>query len=540
MAKETVNISLQVKDNTKLEHCFEMNKDVQYSVLGFKKELTSDYKKKIFIGLVHYFLTEIITSEEVDRLLEGTKWKRNTNNDDGIYDATSKRICNFIGVVSKEFEITKQEIIEASGNGYDSEIYGQNKKNKCKIYLSLQIISRFDKVGKPYFLQTLLLKGQNLGFSNQNVYASDDGYYDFLLMALFKNYFIEASNKGYYKTYHTFYKNDNKLKGIIDFPRHIRENIGKNNGNIAYSYRENSIINYMNMLIITAFECLQDKYPDLTRNFVESDVEVMTRLDFIKFSIIDHMQGMQTIISKNLTPINHPYYHDYESLRNICLKILRNEGMAFENDEKEVQGILYYIPDLWEEFLLEKISGAEYDLQYQYDKTKIFDYNNDEDFKTKIKPDYLFFDKSNEPKPFIVLDAKFKKEWWIRLKRKTTLGKIDDTSMMPDYDECIRYLNAFAVDTTGVIFPAEEKDINNIEEYLDNYIVNTKHNISKYNTKDHFFTFPIFVPSIEKTNNYESWLKQFEEHNEKVYEGIQGVIMDEFKKRVKNVDGGVS
>ena len=131
----------------------------------------------------------------------------------------------------------------------------------------------------------------------------------------------------------------------------------------------------------------------------------------------------------------------------------------------------------------------------------------------------------------MILDAKFKREWWERIKEKNILGNIGKTSLMPDYDECIRYLNSFAVNATGVVFPVVEGD--EADKYMENYENNSTHNISVYNTKDHFFTFPIFVPQV-KEQSYDDWLKLFNDINKTAKETIAGIVNKVHKNTIKN------
>lgn len=525
MAKSNIPIEITIigRDNTSLKDCIDEQIDnLSVKMLGFKE---SD-KETVYSGLVHLFLTSDkgVSQKEFAKLLENTKWA--DKKDERLYDPDERKFCNFVGVVSKEFEVTKKEIIEAAQKKYASKVYGKNNPNNpITVKLTLQIISRFDTLKQPYFLQTMLLKGRNLCFSNQEVLADNDGYFDFLLMPMFRNSFIDASNKGYYKAYHNFSGNDAKLRGSIDFARHIRQNIGLKNGNIAYSYRENSVINYLNMIILAAYDCLKRKYSDLVRNFLESDSELVSRISFLKYELMDNMCDLQTIISKNLTPISHPYYFEYDFLRSICLKILRNEGMGYEDNSDSAQGILYYMPDLWEEYLYEILYNPEYDLKEQH-IFHIFSYDdNDEHFKQVIKPDFVFFDKeTDKPRPFMILDAKFKREWWERIKKKNILGMINKMSLMPDYDECIRNMNSYAVNATGVVFPVVVVEENEAKEYMNHYENNSTHNISVYNTKDHFYTFPIFVPQVIEVQSYDDWLKQFNGFNKTAKETIAGIV----------------
>ncbi|MBR1382543.1 MAG: hypothetical protein IJ555_01830 [Ruminococcus sp.] len=70
------------------------------------------------------------------------------------------------------------------------------------------------------------------------------------------------------------------------------------------------------------------------------------------------------LIRKCENPISHPYYTEYEDIRKICLSILRGEGVSvMSGSGDEISGILYYIPDLWEEYLESKMENMGVSLQ---------------------------------------------------------------------------------------------------------------------------------------------------------------------------------
>ncbi|WP_416373936.1 5-methylcytosine restriction system specificity protein McrC [Mycoplasmopsis cynos] len=60
-----------------------------------------------------------------------------------------------------------------------------------------------------------------------------------------------------FRTYQRFEKNDDKLRGTIDVSKHIKQNMWMNSGLISYSYRENSIDNYTNHLIVKTYQYLK-------------------------------------------------------------------------------------------------------------------------------------------------------------------------------------------------------------------------------------------------------------------------------------------
>ena len=407
------------------------------------------------------------------------------------------------------------------------------------IEIIIQIQSRFDtfennKISnlsntKPYFLTTMLLQCKS-GVNDQLVPSnSDDYFFDLLLLYLFKDKANKCYHKGLYKTYRRFEKNDDRLKGAIDVSRHIRLNMGMENGKIAYSYRENTIDNYLNHLILFAYNKLKKKYPDALMSvyYNPNNYNFKSLIDSLNSQINYGSIDSKTLLSKNLTIIAHPYYTEYEELRKISLKILRDEEVSmFNGNNDEVNGILFYIPDLWEIYLEYFLNDKEYHLStqgYNNGPVRIIDYD-DNSFRKKTFPDFVFsanFD--NEDKPFMILDAKFKPDWG----EKVSKGSSFSNDMLKDYDKCIRDMNSINAHASGVIFPTNI----NFNLFNDKLI----HNISKFNSLDRFYTFPINVPYLSE-DKYSKWLKDFNEDIKKVVSLIKEYIIKEKEFAIKYID----
>src|SRR5690606_2704679 len=122
--------------------------------------------------------------------------------------------------------------------------------------INSQIKSRLDDEKHSYFVATLLTYGV-VDTNLEQVYDKEDSLYDFLLIDILANRLMEAIPKGYYKRYHRFDNNDDRLKGSIDIARNIRLNLGQVNGRIAYSYRENTINNTFNAFILKTYHYIK-------------------------------------------------------------------------------------------------------------------------------------------------------------------------------------------------------------------------------------------------------------------------------------------
>ena len=110
-----------------------------------------------------------------------------------------------------------------------------------------------------------------------------------------------------------------------------------------------------------------------------------------------------------------------------------------------------------------------------------------------------------------------------------------------DYTKCIRDMNSIKGNSSGVVFPMKEKSIKgkfgekpDEEIYSDYYI---KHKISKYNSYDNFYAFPILVPTTSNYKNYKEWNKKFRENLHRGINKIEEKYIYEKDKRdrLKNI-----
>ena len=435
-----------------------------------------------------------------------------------------------VGIIESKFDVNLFDYIYLGGK----DIMDKHQIENLNFEIRLQIRSKFD-TEKPYFLATLLLR-KEIKLDNL-VLSTEEEIYDYMLLFWYKTKLLAAYEKGFYKTYRRFEENGNRLRGSINISQHIKLNIGQNNGKIAHIYRKNTINNYLNHLIIVTYEYLKKKYPELVEQNIDNVVNVKSILESIRNEIGYNPMEIQYLIKNNLKPIAHPYFLEYEDLREICLKILREEALSiWEAGKERTKSILFYIPDLWELYLqdilkldkeLEKDTYTQGEIPKSDGQLKIFGkYNETENknFTKEIYPDFIFFD---DQYPYLILDAKFKKGW----KKSIKEGKIPDFCL-DDYDKCIRDMNSINAHATGVIFPANIEQGDDVN-YLD--LKKLQHSISKYNQQDCFYTIPVYIPNTKGsldyniTNNYLSWKKEFDSNVSIVLEKIKKIIILEKK-----------
>lgn len=434
-----------------------------------------------------------------------------------------------VGIIEDEFDVNLFDDTYSDGKGIVDKYQVEN----LNFEIRLQIRSKFD-TEKPYFLATMLLR-KEIKLDNL-VFSTEEEIYDYMLLFWYKTKLLAAYEKGFYKTYRRFEENGYRLRGSINISKHIKLNIGQNNGKIAHIYRENTINNYLNHLIIVTYEYLKKKYPELIEQNIDNDLNIRCILEGIRNKIGYNPMGIQFLIKNNQKTISHPYFIEYEDLREICLKILREEALSiWEAGKERTKSILFYIPDLWELYLediLKSDKEIEKDIYTQGripesdEQLKIFgEYNETEKkiFKKNIYPDFIFFDKED---PYLILDAKFKKEW-----KESIKGEFPDFSL-DDYTKCIRDMNSINAHATGVIFPA------NIEQGDDvNYsdLKKLQHWISKYNQQDNFYTIPVYIPDTKNNLDevgiltYLNWKKEFDSNVSTTLKIIKEIITLEKK-----------
>lgn len=433
---------------------------------------------------------------------------------------------------------------------------------------NIRIESRFD-YNKEYksrsYFAAMLLSCGNIGHLNiDNVICDENNLFDCLLVALLSQNLEKAHFKGVYKAYRQFESNDEKVKGAIDVSRHIKLNAGMNNGRVACRYRENTINNYLNILICKAYDYAKVKYPEIVHNRIDNNSRLRSMLDLLRYEADAQSVSLQSVISNNLKPISHPYYNEYESVRKICLQLLRGEGVSiFEASDKTVNGFLYYLPDLWEDYLknvfnqvvLKRNENGQYVYENLYldeqaeekyiirdnSKSEVdlneVDNKSDEKelYSCTARPDFVFKSKSVYNN-VLILDAKMKPGAYRFFNNEYVEYR---ESLVNDVDKCLRDMVVYnAVLGTGVVFPkkvndcCEKKDQENIDgnsleesltlekriecEYTTIPKDYFKRKISRWYTDKSFFVLPFVVPKSYEFDSYREWKKAFD-YSEKTF-----------------------
>lgn len=262
----------------------------------------------------------------------------------------------------------------------------------------VKISSRFTDDNNDYFLHYMLQKvflGQtinlDLGTTNQENFWE---YYYYL----FPYYLNKALAQGLYKEYlHQKYNNMN-LRGFIDIKRSIRQNIPFQ-GNIAYDTKEYSYNNRITQLIRHTIEYITCLH--FGKSLLNSSMETRENIAQIEYLTHDfHHSNRQNILQECHEKISNPYWEEYENLRQLSIKILNQDKLAFEGSENKVHGILFDGAWLWEEYLATILTPKGF--IHPDNNKKLNRIHLDKENLLTCYPDFY----CNQRK--IVLDAKYK------------------------------------------------------------------------------------------------------------------------------------
>lgn len=466
--------------------------------------------------------TEKITGKKLK-----SKEKGNNYNFYSFYE-NKLRFGGIAGSLSDRMVLSKASFLSYIGNeeqpfsyeGYRGSILEDDHYENISFDIQLHIKSRFDTCSKPYFLATMMFHNK-LKFSETSIPSDYEKLYDFLLVFWYKEQLKKAYIKGIFKRYTYFDNNDDRLKGNIDVARHIKENIGRCNGKMAYRYRENSFNNPMNHLIIAAYSELKRRFYELVEENLEADKDFRQILKEITLVCGDSEYGIQRLIKENQRPLTHPYYFEYEELRKTCLRILRSESVSIwtEQNMHSSKGFLFYLPDLWECYL-EDIFRKKLDEEDICGQEEVYVFETNVGvYSSPTYPDFVI----GHP-IYMILDAKFVKNWESVLN--TEKGKNGGLGKnLSDYTKCIRDMNSLGCHASGVVFPT-----NNSPADEDAYYRNTTvcHRISQYNLIDRFYLLPVYVPCQNKEEiGYKTWLAAFEKSIDLMTETLDSVLDEE-------------
>ena len=245
-------------------------------------------------------------------------------------------------------KIQEQSILSVNGNSIvTGNILGFVSSGDTE----LTIRSRFsNEDGNDWFMQYMLQKVFAINIFDLKHSKGEDNSLD--IAALLLPYFLQkALQQGLYREYTRQEYNDSRVRGTIDFNRHINENFPFKNGKIAYSTREYRYDNSITQLIRHTIEYIKIKNAAATAALYSS-ANTLANIKQIMFATPTYRKSdLGKVISANLKPKIHPYYSEYRPLQKLCLQILRNEKLSYGESSGKINGILFDGAWLWEEYL---------------------------------------------------------------------------------------------------------------------------------------------------------------------------------------------
>lgn len=338
----------------------------------------------------------------------------------------------------------------------------------------IDIKSRFAKDdGADYFLHYMLQKVFAINLFDIKHSSNKENIFDFLVY-LFPFFLKKALAQGVFKKYQKNEYNDARVRGSIDFQRHIKYNIPFS-GNVAYNVKEHSHDNELTQLIRHTIEFIKTKKH--LSFILNNDLETKECVAQINMATPSYnMRERNFIINKNLRLIHHPYYSAYTALQKICLQILRHETIKFGKEKDKVYGVLFDGAWLWEEFLFTILK--DYDFKHPKNKDvsggfRMFrDAKSDDDIDDNYRRLYPDFYKDD-----FVIDAKYK-------HLESGVGR-EDLYQLVTYMYCKKATNG------AYIYPCRDKNIKAFKYQLVGY-------------EGFISVVPFYVP--QSANSYEEFV----------------------------------
>ena len=261
------------------------------------------------------------------------------------------------------------------------------------------IHSRFSSCYEDdYFMQYLLQKVFAINIFDLNHSRSNENALNMTVL-LFPYFLQKALLQGLYREYQRIEYNDDRVRGTIDFSRHIKQNYPFRNGKVSYSTKEYRYDNSLMQLIRHTIEYI--KTLSHSSYILYANKEIQSYVQTIVDATPSYLKGdMAKVISQNIRPKIHPYYSEYRPLQRLCLDILRHQRISYGLNSEQIHGVLFDGAWLWEEYLSTTLKKVGF--MHPQNKTKsggIPVYLSGRG--TLRYPDYIH--------PSIIADAKYKR-----------------------------------------------------------------------------------------------------------------------------------
>ena len=262
----------------------------------------------------------------------------------------------------------------------------------------LIIESRFCGEEGDFLFQYLL--EQVVGIPNLVNLKSDTSQENRLfhvLLFLFPHSLKAAMRKGIFKQYTSQAYNDEKIKGVVDVPRHLKQNTPFY-GKVAYNQREFSYDNNLMELVRHTLEFIKGRpYGNHLLSRVRGEVQLVRGAT----PGYNPCQRQKIVKENRENPVQHAYFREYGALQRLCLLILQHQKHQIGSGSRQIYGILFDGAWLWEEYIASLLQDLFYHPKNKSGKggQRLFAGG-----VGLIYPDFLSKDSENR----FIADAKYK------------------------------------------------------------------------------------------------------------------------------------
>lgn len=218
--------------------------------------------------------------------------------------------------------------------------------------VQLSITSRFcqsSKLSQDHLLLNLLLGAEN-SMADFSDFSADCDEFSFAAMISFPRVLNAALLQGIYRLPRWHEYNEERIRGSIDLPRHLRLNVPFT-GRVASRSREFDFDNKVTELVRHAVE-LMEQHP-FGSVVLKSSRRIISAVRELKDLTPGYNKNARPrIMAENVLPINHPFYTAWEELRRLSLIILGGSGFAYrQQQEQKIRGIVFDLARLYEDWL---------------------------------------------------------------------------------------------------------------------------------------------------------------------------------------------
>ena len=177
-----------------------------------------------------------------------------------------------------------------------------------------------------------------------------------VLLFLFPHYLKAAMRKGIFKQYTSQAYNDEKIKGVVDVPRHLKQNTPFY-GKVAYNQREFSYDNSLMELVRHTLEFIKGRpYGNHLLSRVRGEVQLVRGAT----PGYNPCQRQKIVKENRDNPVQHAYFREYGALQRLCLLILQHQKHQIGSGSRQIYGILFDGAWLWEEYIASLLQDLFY------------------------------------------------------------------------------------------------------------------------------------------------------------------------------------